>query len=58
MEFKKLEFIEDIEPGKTWNEYTDEEKAILPKLTPEQIGDGKNVPYAWIGFMWEYIQRD
>ena len=47
----------DIELYKTWSEYTDEEKKLLPPLDPELIKNG-NVNYMWNGKQWGYILED
>ena len=47
----------EIELYKTWPEYTEEEKKLLPPLDPELILNG-NVNFMWNGKEWEFIDED
>ena len=48
---------ENIEVGKLWHEYTEEERMILPQLPASVIKNGK-APYGWNGYFWEPTLKD
>jgi len=48
----------EIEVGKMYNEYTEEELALLPQLPLRITQTGKKVPYMWDGHLWMNVLID
>lgn len=50
--------MEIIEVGKMYDEYTEQERALLPQLPDRITKTGKKVPYMWDGHRWMNVLTD
>lgn len=53
-----LKEFEEIEVGKMWNEYSEQEKMVLPQLPKSEINPNGKTPYMWNGYFWDYVLID